>query len=212
MTRLTATRETSSPTISGLLALALGLLATATVSGQGAASSTHPQDRTEQANDLAGFKEFSVRVQAYVKLQKTIEAGLPGLSPTDLPEMITAHQQALARKIQEARPHAKAGDLFTAAAGDAFRHATHVALDGPHAASSRAYMQPGAPNPGMRLTVNEIYPDTEPYTAVSPELLAAFPPLPAEVAYVIVGRTLILIDVQSRLIVDVARLVVPPAP
>jgi len=46
---------------------------------------------------------------------------------------------------------------------------------------------------------------------VSPALLAAFPPLPVEVAYRVVGRTLIVIDVKSRLIVDVARLVLPPA-
>ncbi len=59
--------------------------------------------------------------------------------------------------------------------------------------------------------MNGIYPDTEPITALSPELLAAFPPLPAEVAYRVVGRTLILVDVKSRLIVDVARLILPPS-
>jgi hypothetical protein len=210
MTRRIATRESRSRTAAGLLTLALSVLATGIVSGQGAIPSTTPKEAAEQANDLAGFNEFTIRVEAYVKLQKTVESSLPGLGPTDLPEMITAHQQALARKIREARPHAKAGDVFTSAASEAFRHATHAVLDGPHSAASRAYMQPGAPNPGMRLTVNEVYPDTEPYTVVSPELLAALPPLPAEVAYVIVGRALILIDVQSRLIVDVARLVLPP--
>lgn len=211
MTRLITTRESRSRTASALCALVLSVLATAPVSGQAATSATNQRDQAEQANDLAGFKEFTIRVEAYVKLQKTVESSLPGLSPTDLPEMIAAHQQALARKIREARPHAKAGDVFTSAASKAFRHAAHAVLEGPHAASSRAYMQPGAANPGMRLTVNEVYPDTEPYTVVSPELLAALPPLPPEVAYVIVGRALMLIDVQSRLIVDVARLVLPAA-
>jgi hypothetical protein len=211
MTRRIATREGRSRTSRALLALALSILATALVSAQATPSSKTQKDQAEQAADLAGFKEFSIRLQAYVKLQKTVESSLPSLGPTDLPEMITAHQQALARKIQEARPNAQAGDLFTSAAGNAFRHATHAVLDGPHSASSRAYMQPGAPSPDMRLMVNEVYPDTAPYTAVSPELLTAFPALPAEVAYVIVGRTLILIDVKSRLIVDLARLVLPPA-
>jgi len=59
--------------------------------------------------------------------------------------------------------------------------------------------------------VNGIYPDAEPIMTLSPALLAAFPPLPAEVAYRIVGRTLIVIDVESRLIVDLARRVLPPA-
>jgi hypothetical protein len=192
-------------TVSGLVALSLFVVAARMFAGQGAAPSK------EEADDAAGFKEFSARVQAYVTLQKKIESSLPALKPTDLPEMITAHQQVLARKIREARPQAKAGDLFTSAAREAFRHASRSALVGPDSAKSRQYMQADAPNPSMRLTVNGIYPDTEPITALSPELLAAFPPLPVEVAYRVVGRTLIVIDVKSRLIVDVARLILPPA-
>ena len=71
-------------------------------------------------------------------------------------------------------------------------------------------MKPGEANPRMRLDVNGVYPDAEPITALPPELLAAFPLLPAEVAYRVVGRTLILVDVKAQLIVDVARLILPP--
>ncbi len=71
-------------------------------------------------------------------------------------------------------------------------------------------MRPGGPDPRMRLTVNGVYPDTEPNTPLPPELLAAFPPLPDEVAYRVVGRTLLLVDVKSRLIVDIARRILPP--
>ena len=111
--------------VSGLVALSLCVAATRMLAGQGAAPSK------EQADDAAGFKEFSTRVQAYVKLQKTVESSLPALKPTDLPEMITAHQQVLARKIREARPHAKSGDIFTPAACEAFCHASRAALAGP---------------------------------------------------------------------------------
>jgi len=191
--------------VAGLVALSLCVVRTPALAGQPVAPSQ------QQAADAAAFREFSDRVQAYVKLQKTIVSGLPALKPTDLPEMITGYQQALARKIREARPHAKPGDIFTPKVCEAFRHASRAALDGPGSAKSRAYMKPGAPDAGMRLVVNEIYPDTEPITALSPELLAAFPPLPVEVAYRLVGRTLILMDVKSRLIVDVARLILSPA-
>jgi hypothetical protein len=187
-------------------ALSLCVAAPRALAGQGTAPNSQ-----EKADDAAAFKEFSARVQAYVKLQKTVESSLPALKATDLPEMITAHQQALARKIREARPQAKLGDIFTHDACEAFRHASRAALGGPRSANSRAYMQPGAPSPGMRLEVNSIYPDDEPTTAFPPELLAVFPALPVEVAYRIVGRTLIVIDVKSRLIVDVARLILPPA-
>ena len=204
---MSTNRWTRCRVTSGLVAaLSLCVIAPGTLAGQGDAPG-----RKEKADDVAGFKEFSERVQKYVKLQRTVEAGLPALTATDLPEMIAAHQQALARKIREARPHAAEGDIFTRAAREAFRHACLAALGGLRSATSRAYMEPDAPNPHMRLAVNDVYPDTEPTTAFPPELLAAFPPLPAEVAYRIVGRTLIVVDVKSHLIVDVARLVLPPA-
>jgi hypothetical protein len=191
--------------LSGLVALSLSVVAPRMLAGQGAAPGK------EQADDAAAFKEFSARVQEYVKLHRTVKSSLPALKSTDEPEMITAHQQLLARKIREARPHAKPGDIFTPPVCEAFRHASRAALQGPHSADSRAYMQRGEANPAMRLVVNGIYPDTEPMTTVSPALLATFPPLPVEVAYRIVGRTLIVIDVESWLIVDVARHILPPA-
>jgi len=190
---------------SGVVALALCIVATPMLAGQGAAPGR------QRAEDVMGFREFSDRVRAYQTLQKTVVSSLPALTSTDLPEMITAYQQVLARKIREARPHAKAGDIFTSEACEAFRRVSRVALEGTRAARSRAYMQPGAPNPRMRLAVNGIYPDNESITALPPDLLAAFPPLPVEVAYRVVGRTLILVDVESHLVVDIARLILPPA-
>jgi hypothetical protein len=184
--------------------VAASIVGAGTLAGQGAAQSAH------QADDAAGFAEFSVRVQAYLTLQKQIASNLPELKPTDLPEMIAAHQQVLARKIREARPHEKAGNLFTKAACKAFRRASYGALGGPRSAGSRAYMRPGEASPGMRLTINDVYPDTEPITAIPPALLAAFPQLPEQVAYRVVGRTLVVIDRESRLVVDIARDILPP--
>jgi len=201
---MTMMQRSHSRTMPGLVAMAVCVVATLAGAGQGGVPAK------VRADDAAAFKDFSARVLAYQALQKTVEARLPGLKPTDLPEMIAAHQQALARKLREARPHAKAGDLFTHAASEAFRRASRAALTGTHSAGSRAYMQPGEATPGIRLDVNGVYPDTEPITALSPELLASFPVLPAEVAYRVVGRTLIVMDVKSRLIVDIARLVLPP--
>jgi hypothetical protein len=189
---------------SGLVAVAVWFAAAGVGAGQDGVSAK------DRADDAAAFKDFAARVQAYQALQKTVESGLPSLTPTDLPEMIAAHQQALARKLREARPHAKAGDLFTHDVREAFRRASRTALAGTHSARSRSYMHPGEATPGIRLEVNGVYPDVEPITALSPELLASFPALPAEVAYRVVGRTLIVMDVKSRLIVDVARLILPP--
>src|ERR1017187_10722960 len=51
----------------------------------------------QQRADAAGFQEFSDRVKDYVKLHNSQEAVIPAVKATDLPEMINAHQQALAR-------------------------------------------------------------------------------------------------------------------
>ncbi len=168
-----------------------------------------PPQHQDQTQDAAGFQEFSDRVRGYVKLQQDVESSIPGLKSTDLPEMIVAHQQALARLIREARPKAKAGDIFTDSAREAFRHAIRGVLEGPQADNARATIQQGDPLRAMHLEVNGIYPDTVPYTTVPPTLLAKLPPLPDELAYRIVSRDLILVDVKSDLVVDLVHEILP---
>ena len=64
----------------------------------------------------------------------------------------------------------------------------------------------------MHLQVNGIYPDAVPYTAVPPSLLAKFPKLPDDVAYRIVLRDIVLIDVKSSMVVDLAHELIPSKP
>ena len=156
----------------------------------------------EQADDAAGFKAFSQRVEEFVRLHKSVEATLPKLKPTDLPEMITAHQQALARKIREARPRAQRGDIFTNQASEAFRHAVRSEFQGPLDTNARATIRQGDPVKAVRLRVNQPYPDGLGYTTVPPTLLLRIPKLPDEVVYRIVGRDLVLLDVKANLVVD----------
>jgi hypothetical protein len=156
----------------------------------------------EQEDDAASFKAFSQRVDEFVRLHKSVEATLPKLKPTDLPEMIAAHQQALARKIREARPRARRGDIFTEQAREAFRHAVRSEFQGPHATNARATIRQGDPVKAVRLGVNQAYPVGLPYTTVPPTLLLKFPKLPDEVAYRIVDRDLVLLDVKANLVVD----------
>src|SRR5258708_3778811 len=92
----------------GLALLVAFFLAASALAGQDAAQTK------VQADDVAGFKEFSGHVAEYMKLRDSIEKKLPPLkSKEELPEMIAAHQQALARKIREARPHAEPRLLTT---------------------------------------------------------------------------------------------------
>jgi hypothetical protein len=176
-----------------------------------ACQSTAPNQK-ENAG-AAGFREFSERVQDYVKLQRKVESKLPPmLKSTELPEMIEAHQQALARKIREARPGAKEGGIFTHSACEAFRRVIREAFEGAPAAEARIPMGRAIPLKEMHLQVNGVYPDAVPYTAVPPTLLAGFPKLPDDVAYRVVQRDLVLIDVKSGLVVDMAHELLPLNP
>jgi hypothetical protein len=68
--------------VPGLVAVVLCVAAARLIAGQG------PAPGAAKAGDAAGFKEFSDRVQAYLKRQKTILADLPELKSTNLPETI----------------------------------------------------------------------------------------------------------------------------
>lgn len=156
----------------------------------------------EPEEDAATFKAFSQRVDEFVRLHKSVEATLPKLKTTDLPEMIAAHQQALARKIREARPQAQRGDIFTDQAREAFRRTVRSEFQGPHASNARATIRQGDPVKAVRLRVNQPYPEGVPYTTVPPTLLLKIPKLPDEVAYRIVDRDLVLVDLNANLVVD----------
>jgi len=187
----------------GAVGIACVLICAAALAAQSA-----PQ--TISGKDADGFKEFSEHVAKYLKLQRTVEASVPALELTDRPEVIATRQQLLASKIKQARSDAKVGDIFSSDVKDAFRRVSAAAIGGPQSAGSRAYMESDAADPAMLLVVNGTYPDAAPVTSFSPVLLAVFPVLPEGLAYRAVGRALILVDVKSHLIVDIARLVLPP--
>jgi hypothetical protein len=164
----------------------------------------------EQAEDAAGFKEFTARMGDYLALHKAVEKKLPAMkSKEQLPEMITAHQQALARKIREARPHAKTGDIFTPAAREAFRHVIRSVFKDPHTSTARTVTRQRDRAKPVILRVNGIYPDAVAETTFPPTLLQELPALPEELAYRIVGRELVLVDSKANLVVDLLHEALP---
>jgi hypothetical protein len=169
--------------------MALSLAAAGWLTGQEAAPTPTPTATKEQADDATGFKEFTARVGGYMTLRKNVEKKLPAMKNKEqLPEMITAHQQALARKIREARPHARSGNIFTPAAREAFRHAIRSAFQEAHTSTA---------------------PDAVAETAFPPTLLQKLPTLPEELAYRIVGRDLVLVDSKANLVLDLLHEALP---
>ena len=167
------------------------------------------EDKTADAKTAAGFKEFQERVDAYVKLHKSVAGSLPNIKPTVEREKITDHQRDLAQEIRAARPHARRGEIFTENAKEAFRRAIKAEFQGPLGRKARTTIRQGEPLARVHLRVNQSYPDGVPFTTLPPSLLLKFPKLPEQVAYRIVGHDLVLIDVEANLVVDRIPEIIP---
>jgi hypothetical protein len=184
--------------------------------GQGSQAQSPQQQQTQNQPQnpppelkSPGFQEFSDRVQKYVQLHKSVEGTVPKLKATNEPELIAAHQKIMARKIKAARLHAKRGDIFTPAAKEDFLKAISNEFQGPQASHAKATIKQGAPLNKVHLLVNEIYPESIPYTSVPPTMLQKLPKLPEEVAYRAVSSDLVLLDVKANLVVDYLPGVIP---
>ena len=158
----------------------------------------HPESKQEHAVS----KEFEEKVKAYITLQKKLEGELPGLKSTEDAAEIAAHQRALSAKIMEARKASMQGELFTPAVTTQFREIIRRTFQEPGGQSVRRTVTEGdAPKP-IPVKVNVLYPADSPVHTTPPTLLNRLPALPMELAYRIVGRTFVLLDNKTNLIVD----------
>jgi hypothetical protein len=109
----------------------------------------------------------------------------------------------LASAIKTARPHARAGDIFTPpVAGHLRVRIAEVLRDQDALAGVRAVFMVHPPIEGYHPQVHDSYP----YWAsqeMLPALLRTLPALPTELEYRLLGRDLVLLDVHADLIVDV---------
>jgi hypothetical protein len=152
--------------------------------------------------------EFHKRVEEYLRVLKTAEAGIAEV-PEGAPfDQVDAHQRALQRSIAKARARAKAGDIFTQPTRAYFRRQVGRVLSGPDAVGLKAEIMEG--NPGrIQLQVNARYPDTLPVSTMPQQILAALPKLPKELEFRYIGDRLILLDSHSRVIVDYMDSAIP---
>jgi len=145
---------------------------------------------------------FAGRVRAYVTLQKQLEGPRLAQAPTTEAEQIAGRQDALAGRMAVARRDARQGDIFTPDVAGQFRTIIRDAFEGPDGRNMRRTILEGDPEQATVLNVNVPYPEEIPLGTMPPMLLRRLPTLPAERAYRIVGRALVLKDVKTNLIVD----------
>lgn len=185
-----------------LLGLSLFVFVAAGFAGQ----AQMPRDKEEERD----FKIFAERIQAYIGMQKNLEASLSNLKPTKDAAQILEHQHALAGKIANARRDAHRGDIFTHEVAERFREIIRSEFHGSEGRHALQTIRQDDPSKRIaRLHVNDVFPEGSPLTTTPPTLLLKLPELPEGLAYRFVGRDLTLIDIKARLILDLIPNVIP---
>jgi len=149
--------------------------------------------------DSAILADFNARLDDYVKKQRALMKGAP-VAEDATPAQITARQETLAAELRAARKTAKQGDIFTPQVAALFKRLLAPELKGVEGRETREELKEDAP--AVWLRVNATYPADQPLSTVPPNLLANMPQLPMDVEYRVVGRHLLLRDVDANVIVD----------
>lgn len=153
-------------------------------------------------------KNFTDRVSAYVNLRKNAQSKVNPQKPTNSADTIDSRDKSLTLALKAARQGAKQGEIFTPEAIALFRKLIATSFNSSDGAKVRASLRNSEPV-RVHLKINEDYPSTIPVQSMPPSVLMNLPQLPKEVEYRIVGRDLVLLDVGTNLVVDIAPNVVP---
>jgi hypothetical protein len=186
------------PLIAAIVAM---VIVTPMAASQGATQRVNPNARA-----IADFQE---EVDEYVELHRKLESTLPPLPADASPEVIDQHHRAMERLIQQARKNEGLGDIFDSDVRPVLRKLLHGLFAGPEGRTLRMAVMEENPGESVKLVVNGRYPDTVPLSSVPPQILKALPPLPEELEYRFIGRSLILLDVHAHIIADYLTGAVP---
>ena len=141
--------------------------------------------------------EFTMKMDAYSALRRSLEVGLPPLAVTDNPSDIVRAENLLAERIRRARAGTSRGDIFTEETRRAFRQLLRPVTN---AGTCEAIRDD---NPGeFSYKVNATYPKDRPLSTVPPSILEVLPRLPEDVWYRFLRRDLILHDSRANVILD----------
>jgi hypothetical protein len=159
------------------------------------------------------IEEFSEEVEEYLEIHRKARKKLPPLSEEADAAAATTYGEKLGALIREERKGAKQGDLLNPRLAAVLRRILKAELA--QGQERHLVLTEGNPsgdeenNGPVKVAVNAHYIPAAPLSTVPPTLLLQLPPLPEELHYRFVGRTLILRDSIANLIVDYLPNAVP---
>jgi hypothetical protein len=156
--------------------------------------------------EVPAHQQFNVAIEEYIALHRKLEQHVPPSRVTANARDIVESSDALAAALQAARVNAREGDVFAPAVAVYLRKRISDTL------KARGFLPEGvvaasleeADSAASLPEVNGRFPWRR-GAAMWPCILDALPRLPAELQYRIVGRDLVLVDIEAELVVDILR-------
>ena len=182
--------------------------------------STATKEKAAEQNanpDALVLADFRKRVDVYMAMHKDAAKDAPPRKETNNPAEIKAAQDALGAMIRAARATAKQGDIMTPEIQNKFRRLMYpvVTSPAPQGTAGREVKKDikeelkenteerkeegGKP---VVLKVNATYPNDTPLPTTPSQVLMNLPKLPEQLEYRIIGKNLIIRDVEANIIVD----------
>ena len=157
-----------------------------------------------QSPQAFALQQFNQQVAAYLALRHDVAQNVPPPTISGNASDIFAVQAIWADAIRKARPRAKAGDIFNAAAGEVFRQRIDSVLTRHRVGEAGlvADLQREFPDTPALLAVNGTF-DWRFGAMMPTAIIQALPEVPWPLQYRFVYHDLVLIDVDAGLIVDI---------
>jgi hypothetical protein len=158
--------------------------------------------------DAKLFKEFEKRVATYVKLRNKARSTVPVVKKDATPEEIERYKESFQLAVRTRRSGAKQGDIFVAGIQPLFKRIIKAEFPGFEATELRKQVLE-ADTKGVPLRINYPYPENKELVQMPPPLLLALPQLPKDLRYRFVGRSLVLMDRDAAIMIDLMRNALP---
>ena len=163
---------------------------------------------TNSNPDALVLSDFQKRIDAYMAIHKEAAKDSPAIKETKNAGDIKTAQEALGARIRAARVNAKSGDIMTPEIRNKFRRLMYPVVQGTAGREVKENLKEDvkekdeAPPKKVVLKVNAKYPEGNPLPTTPPQVLMNLPKLPKQLEYRIVGKNLIIRDIDANIIVD----------
>jgi hypothetical protein len=172
------------------------------------ASSLHAQVASAVPDEAAAIRQFETAIADYIALRQRLANEVPQPVPNSSSVQLNDASDGLAAAIQRSRQSAGVGDVFVAPVTLVFKRTVDDAVRTAHLRQVLATIDDEEPTvraPEIHLR----FPSAAQMATMPPSLLAVLPRLPKELEYRIVGRFLVLRDIDAGLIIDYIPDVIP---